>query len=214
MIEDSGDHDTDIKDFGIMWNILKKIKKPFYSLIGNHELRSMHSRKEIEQIIGYENAAFSIDLKGYHFVFLAPEVNTEVGTEDGGILRTQFFTTEDMKWLREDLQKNNLPCIVFSHFGIARENMDGNWWFEKNPTLAFWVNCEEIEDILNNDKNVLAAFCGHQHWTRETKKDGKYYYIIGSLTEDIHGDGIPDGVYFEVDLYENKVQVTVHNLRL
>ncbi len=88
LVEDFNDHDKDIINLKFIWNMLKKIKVPFYSAIGNHDLRSMSSRIEVEQIIGYEHSTFSVDIKGYHFVFLGLEVNESLGVESGGILKT------------------------------------------------------------------------------------------------------------------------------
>ncbi len=214
LIEDSGDKSTDLKDLKTTWERLKRINAPFYSVIGNHDLRAMDSRKEIEEIIGYENATFSIDLNGYHFIFLSPEVNNKVGTAAGGILRTQFLNDKDMGWLEQDLMNNNLPCIVLCHFGLAEDDMKGNWWFCNNPETAVWANRNEIKKILKQDENLIAVFSGHQHWTKSLKEDGIDYHIIGSMTEDINENGIPDGIYFEVDLTDKNLKITKHNIRL
>lgn len=77
-----------------------------------------------------------------------------------------------------------------------------------------WEIIKELKEILKQDKNLLAVFSGHQHWTRKTIKAGITYYVVGSLTENINDDGIPDGVYFEIDLEENKLNVIEHHIRL
>lgn len=58
LIEDFNDHDKDIINLNFIWNLLKRIEAPFYSIIGNHDLRSMSSRTEVEQIMGYEHSTF------------------------------------------------------------------------------------------------------------------------------------------------------------
>lgn len=45
-----------------------KFKFLFIHLFGNHDLRTINSRKKLEEIMGYENATFSFNLFGYHFV--------------------------------------------------------------------------------------------------------------------------------------------------
>ncbi|OGO87803.1 MAG: hypothetical protein A2Y24_05880 [Clostridiales bacterium GWE2_32_10] len=214
LVEDFNDHDKDIINLNFIWDILKKIKKPFYSLAGNHDLRSMQCREEVEQIMGYEHSTFSINSNGYHLVFLGLHVNTQAGTAEGGILKTQFISNEDLEWLKKDLKQNNLPCIIFTHFGVAEDEMKGNWWFERGPNCALLGNRIELKEILKNDKNLLAVFSGHQHWTKKLIEDNIIYYVIGSLTENINNDGIPDGVYFEVDLEGNKLKVDKHHLKL
>lgn len=214
LIEDFNDHDEDINNFNFIWNILKSIESPFYSTIGNHDLRSMKSRKEIEQIMGYENSTFSIDIKGYHFIFLGLTVDNKIGTADGGVQRTRVISNEDIEWLRNDLKQNNLPCIVFTHYGIAEDEMKGNWWFEECPNSALLLNRKDIKNIFKNDKNLMAIFSGHQHWTKKKTEDNVDHYVVGSLVENINDDGIPDGVYFEIDIKDNKLKVNEHHLRL
>jgi hypothetical protein len=38
--------------------------------------------------------------------------------------------------------------------------------------------------------------------------------MIGSLTENINKDGVPDGVYFEVEVNDGKVNVLEKHLKL
>jgi len=211
LIEDSGDYDKNIIDLKFIWDLLKGIKIPFYSNIGNQDLQAVGSRREIEQIMGYKNATFSIDLKGYHFVFLAPETNKN---EEDKKLKNQYFSTEDREWLKKDLQKNTLPCLVFSHFPIAEDDMAENVWFRNCFQNAFWANRNEVREILANDKNLLSVFSGHQHWTKELQENRVDYHVIGSLVEDIDNNGIPDGIYFEVDLEGENIHITKHHLRL
>lgn len=214
LIEDSGDRKKDLVDLQFVWSLLKNIKVPFYSLIGNHDLRAMSSRKEVEQIMGYDNAVFSVDIKGYHFVFLSSDINNQIGAGVGGILRTQFVSATDIKWLENDLQLNTLPYLVFSHFGIAADEMKGNYWFGKDPQYAVLGNHEEVKNILKDKVKPLAVFSGHQHWTKQVEEDGINYYVIGSLTEDMNNNGIPDGVYLEVDLDGKNIHITERHLNL
>ncbi len=214
LVEDFNNHNKDIINLNFIWKFLKNINPPFYSVTGNHDLRSMSSRTEVEEIMGYEHSTFSIDILGYHFVFLGLDVNESLGVESGGILKTQFISKEDLKWLRTDLRNNTLPSLVFTHFGIAEDDMKGNWWFESCPDHALLGNRKEVKEILKEDKNLVAVFSGHQHWTKKTVEDGISYYVVGSLTENIHDDGVPDGVYFEVNLDGNKIEVKENHLKL
>ena len=40
--------------------------------------------------------------------------------------------------------------------------------------------------------NVKGIFSGHHHWTKKIIDDGLIYYVLGSMTENINNDGIPD----------------------
>lgn len=214
LVEDFNDHDKDIINLNFIWNMLKDINVPFYSAIGNHDLRSMSSRTEVEQIMGYEYSTFSVDILGYHFVFLGLNVNKTSTVESGGILKTRCISEEDLEWLKNDLEKNELPSLIFTHYGLAEDDMKGNWWFEKNPDHAVLGNRKEIKEILKNDENLVAVFSGHQHWTKKTIEDGISYYVVGSLTENINDDGVPDGVYFELTLDGNEIEVKENHIRL
>ena len=201
-------------------------------LFGNHDLRTINSRKTLEKIMGYENATFSFDLNGYHFIILSTDINENVNIDkaevnkllkiiDGAtekeikaLFKTQFVSESEIEWLKNDLKKNNLPCIIFSHFGIAEDNQEGNYWFSKAPELGLLGNRRHIIDIINKDDNIIAIFTAHQHWTKKIAEDGKNYYILGSLTENINNDGVPDGVYFIVELDGEKIKVIERHIRL
>lgn len=214
LVEDFNDHDKDIINLNYIWNKFKNIKSPFYSCIGNHDLRSMSSRNEVEEIMGYNHSTFSFNVNGIHIVLLGTYVNNQLGTASGGIFKTQFISNEDMIWLKEDLNNNKLPTIICLHFGVAEDDMKGNWWFEPNPEHALLGNRKELKEILKNDKNILAVFSGHQHWTKTIIEDNIPYYILGSMTENINDDGIPDGVYFIVEIDGEKLNVIEKHIRL
>ncbi len=218
LIEDCRNHDNDITNLKYIWNILKRIEPTFYSITGNHDLRTMQSRKEVEEIMEYNHSTFSKDINGYHLVFLGLDLNSNLGKNlslsEGGIIKTHFLSNNDLEWLRNDLNQNKLPSIVFIHYAIAEDTMEGNWWFENCPNYALLANRKELKEILREDKNLLAVFSGHQHWSKKIIEDGIPYYIVGSLTENIHMDGTPDGVYFEVEINEKNLTINEHHLKL
>lgn len=213
-IEDTNNHEQDVINFKFIWNKIQNIKNPFYAVAGNHDLKTMKTRQELEDIMGYFHSTFSINIKNYHLIFLGLDVKNNIDTKSGGIHKTQFISKEDIEWLKEDLRKNKLPCLIFSHFGIAEDEMIGNWWFENYPEDALLKNRKELKHILNNDENVIAVFTGHQHWNKKIIENNIQYYVIGSLTENINNDGIPDGVYVEVDLLENKIEIIEKHIKI
>lgn len=206
LIEDFNDHDKDIESLKFVWNEFSKINTRFYSVIGNHDLRSMNSIKEVEQIMGYEHSTFSKDINGYHLIFL--------GTEKDEELKVQIFSKEDMDWLKKDLANNKLPCLVFLHYGLAEDDMRGNKWFEECPEKALLGNRRDLKEVLKKDENVIAVFSGHQHWTKKLEEDNINYYVIGSLTERDDDKEVPDGVYFEVELDGRKINVEEKHIKL
>jgi hypothetical protein len=212
LIEDTCNHNKDIVNLNYIWNKLKNMKCPFYSAIGNHDLRTMNSRREVEEIMGYKHSTFSININGYHLVILGTDIMPEIGIEGGGIFKTQFISNEDIEWLKNDLSKNELPCLIFTHFGLAEDNMKNNYWFDKDSECALLRNRKDVKKVIKNQKNVLAVFSGHQHWTKMIEEDGIKYYVLGSITENINNNGVPDGVYLEVDLENKTIKVTEHHI--
>ena len=200
LIEDTLSKERDIENLKYIWNKLKSIKYPFYSVIGNHDLRSMDSIKEVTEIMAYKHSTFSININDYHFVILSTDIRDKECTENGGILKTHYVSDKDLKWLKEDLNKNNLPCIICTHFGLAENDMIGNYWFGSEPELGLMRNRKQVKDIIKKDKNILAIFSGHQHWTQTLEEDGAKYYQLGSLTENIENEN--------VKVIEHHVQLT------
>lgn len=212
-IEDTNNYNQDIKNFKEIYSKFKNIKVPFYAVPGNHDLRSMKSRTEIENIIG-RYSTFSINVKGYHLIFLGLDVKNNLGTAQGGILKTQFISENDLEWLRKDLDENNLPCIIFNHFGIAEDDMIGNWWFENCPESALLANRKEVKEIFKKSNNIIGVFSGHQHWTKKIVEENINYYIVGSLIENINNDNIPDGVYFEVEIFNKELKLFEKHIKI
>lgn len=209
LIEDYNDKEEDKKNYAFILNKLKNLTCPFYSATGNHDLRSMDSREELEQLMGYEHSTFSLDFMGYHFIVLGLELDNSQSHSYGGILKAHRVSKEDLDWLKNDLENNDKPCLLFSHYSLAEDEMIGNYWFGRgtNAYRGILGNNKEVKEILKGDKNLIAVFSAHQHWTKFHIEDGISHYVIGSLSENINDNGIPDGVYFEVELKDKNISI-------
>ena len=213
-IEDFNDKEKDIENLHFICKKYAEIKPDFVSCIGNHDLRSMDNRTEVEEIFGYNHSTFSFDKNGLHIVILGTYINNNLGNEEGGIYKTQFISNEDLAWLENDLSKTTLPSIICVHFGVAEDVMKNNWWFESVPNAALLGNRKELKQIIKKHKQVLAVFSGHQHWTKTIIEDKIPYHTLGSLTENINNDGIPDGVCFVATFNGKTINVETHHIRL
>lgn len=210
MIQASKNKEKDLANLEYIWEKLQGFNVPFYTLIGNHELKSVESNKEIMDVLGYENATYGVDVNGYHLLFIGTDVN-----EEDEKYRTQYISDKDLAWIAEDLDANSdKKVIVFSHFGIAEDEMKGNFYYDKNPEGGMIINREKLKEILHKHKNILSVFCGHQHWTKAIRENGVAYYMLGALTENMNWDGIPDGVYFDVDAIDDIVRVREGHLKI
>ena len=190
---------NDKKDLSEIMGVLNKIKAPLFSVIGNHELVAIE-RNEVSKIMGHKKPTFSINLNDHHFVFL-------------GVAKGRILPAEDLMWLEKDIKGNKFPSLYFIHYGVAEDDMQGNWWSENNKNFnPLLENRDELKKILKTDKNLLGVFCGHQHWTKTIVEDGITYFVIGSLVEDMLGDGKPEGIFLEVDIKKGALHAITRKL--
>ena len=210
MIQSAQNKEKDLENLKYIWKKLQQFNVPFYTLIGNHELKSVENNKEVMDILGYENATYGVDINGYHLLFIGTDVNKEDKK-----YKTQYISDRDLKWIAEDLDANrDKKVIVFSHFGIAEVEMKGNFYYDQNPEGGMIINRKKLKNIFHRHSNILSVFCGHQHWTKTIKENGVPYYMLGALTENMNWNGIPDGVYFDVDINGDTVKVREEHLKL
>lgn len=198
-IQDANDHDADVKSLSTVAEKFKEFRCPYYMVLGNHDLKMFDSTREAEAIFGYDSFTYSLDLGGYHLIFLTNEVRPELGTAGGGTKKTHSLAEKDLVWLREDLQKTDKPCLIFTHYVF----------FEKVPGAGI-QNAEQVVDVLHKSGKVLAAFSGHTHQAYSEKRSGIAYHVLGSPIADLQETGTPDKVYYEVDLRGSEITVTEH----
>lgn len=213
LIQNAPTYEEDVNNLKHIWSVFKNFKVPFYSVAGNHDLLKI-SRKELSDIMGYNNHNFSKNINEYHLVFLGLDIDKTKTDKWAGIIKTKKLSNSTIKWLKEDLKNNNLPTLIFTHFGVAEDSMKDNVYFSKNNEAALVENRKELKQILDCDKNVLGVFSGHQHWTKQINENNINYFVLGSLIENIRNKSIPDGVYFEVSLKNNKLKVKEHHLKV
>ncbi len=208
MIQASNDRKQNLKNISYVWNKCQLFEVPFFTLLGNHELKTETNNKEVLKLIGYENATFSIDLNDTHLIFLGTDVNNKDEK-----FKTQYISKKDLNWLKKDLTQNrNKRILIFSHFGIAEDvNIADNFWSIDNGKNLMLINRKEIKSLVKN-KDIIAVFVGHQHWTKKITEDGIDYYMIGSIVENIKQNGFPDGVFIEAEINENKIHIKERHL--
>ncbi len=205
-VEDVNNREIDRTSFKKAISLLSGLQMPIYFLIGNHDVRTL-SDQDITTILGYEKMHYSFDHDAFHFVALSFEMTGE-HTKVLSDIRAEV-PREQLMWLTEDLSKTSKPTIVFIHYGLAEDDMKGNFWFESNPHNALLGNREEVRKILEESGKVKAVFNAHQHWNRMHVHNSIPYFTVTSLVENTKNDGIPAEAWTIVNLDENKIEVNI-----
>lgn len=206
LIQDTQTKEGDLACLAFALGQLKKLRCPCYSVLGNHDLKMMDHIEEVAVLMEHEPTC-AVDIQGYHLVFLTPEIRPELGTARGGCYKAQYLAEATVKWLKEDLEKNKLPCLVFTHYALAEDDsVDDECMFLKNRAA--------VKEILKKDQNLLAVFSGHIHKSAQYYEDGVSYYLIGSPTDSPNEDGIPEGCYCEIELNGRELTVTARQIKL
>lgn len=205
-IEDVNDKKIDVELFKKSIFLLSELNMPTHTLIGNHDVRTL-SENEVAEMLGYEKMYYSFDHEGFHFVVLSFKIvgdHTRIMSDIRSIV-----PTEQLEWLKTDLSKTDRPVILFIHYGLAEDDMKGNFWFEDNAFNAVIDNRAEVRSILEKSGNVKAVFNAHQHWNRMNVHSNIPYFTVTSLVENFRNDNIPSEAYTIVNLSEKKIEVSV-----
>ena len=205
-IEDVNDRQTDIKYFRRMVELLSGLKMPLYGLIGNHDVRTLQT-EEIAKLLGHERMYYSFNKKDYHFVVLSFQMvgdHTRVLSDIRAIV-----PKEQLEWLKRDLADTAKPTVIFMHYGLADDDMVGNFWFESSPQHALLGNREEVRKILEESGKVRGVITAHQHWNRMFVHNNIPYFTVTSLVENFNNDGLPAEAYSIVNLDRDRIEVDV-----
>jgi Icc protein len=153
----------DITDFGLnreyRWinNIMKRLKVPYISVIGNHDMIA-NGRKVYTEMFGPDN--FSFEYSGCKFVCLNTN-SMEVG-KDGSI--------PDLPWLQSQLSNRSAyrNAFVFGHMSPQDEEFDE-------------TKSEAYSSMLA-DADVPLSIHGHQHkFSRKPDPKGFEYLVVASM---------------------------------
>lgn len=163
-------------------DIWATFQKPKYHVLGNHDM-DLSSKEETMDYWGMPAKYYSFDQSGFHFIVLdANYINRGGSYSDydtanfyiDSSLRT-WINPEQLEWLKDDLDKTDKPCIIFSHQSLVND-----LWGVKNRSLV-----QEIFEAANRKagkQKVLACFNGHNHIDYYRKLNGIYYIDINSLS--------------------------------
>lgn len=63
---------------------------------------------------------------------------------------------EQLEWLQNDLSATTKPTMIFTHYGVAEDDMVGNFGFEGEPQHALLGNRKEVWQLLETTGDVIA----------------------------------------------------------
>lgn len=153
-------------------DIIERYRVPFYVGVGNHEIESELSQNIVKSIFempengppDFKELVYSFDHKNTHFIML----DTEIFNSFHVLGKVQ------MKWLREDLKKNQeKPIFVFGHDPAYPVYSHIGSSLDKDPAQR-----NELWAVLKKYK-VGAYICGHEHLFNRGIHDGVYQVITG-----------------------------------
>ena len=206
LIEDVNNRETDLRYFRESVQLLTPLTMPTYTLIGNHDVRTLTDRDMLE-ILNYKRLYYSFDHGDFHFIALSFTMigNHTVDLED---IKAEVLP-DQLEWLTNNLSTTSKPTIVFIHYGLADDDMKGNFWFSDEPEYGLLHNRKEVRTILEKSKKVKAVISGHQHWNRMKIHDGIPYVVVTSLVENFQNNGVATEAYTIVTVTKEQIVVDV-----
>jgi 3',5'-cyclic AMP phosphodiesterase CpdA len=178
VIEDEN-RERDMAQYGRFIATLGELRAPVLHVAGNHDQINL-SDDDLRTFWRHSGPLhYSRELNGFHFSVLRT-----VEIQDRAI----HLPDEQLSWLRQDLERATLPCIVFMHHPASEMRLDGNRWFEKRPHVCRVSERRAFQQIVSQAGNVIAVFNGHVHWNHFDLVDGIPYITIQSLIENLDDD--------------------------
>ena len=135
-----------------------RIEIPFFFLPGNHDISNKEMYDFWESNVG--KTYYSFRYKNSHFILL----NTEEGWRNG----EETFGSEQLEWLRKDIEANRDAAhrFLFMHRPV---------WYHKGESYAQW---EQIEEWLSGLSYTV--FAGHFHRLSYEMRRNRPYYVLSA----------------------------------
>lgn len=146
-----------IDDFIVANGYLKKLRAPFYHVMGNHEARGF-SKNDWQHLTGNENTYYYFDHENLRVIVL--DGNEMPGNSEEKAGEFFYISEKQIDWV-DDLLTNadekKLKKIIFMHFPITSDLENGP---EEKGKKIFREDSEALRNIFS-EHNVSAVFSGH-----------------------------------------------------
>jgi alkaline phosphatase len=147
---------------------------PTQYVLGNHCLAAM-SKADFLSEVGQAQAHSSMDINGWHLVFLdACYRRDETPYDSGNYVWTDTeIPLAQRDWLEQDLADTDLPSLVFVHQRI-----------DQPPSSLHSVSSgKAVRKIIMDSGKVAAVFQGHAHVNEVNVFGGVPYLTMAAMVE-------------------------------
>lgn len=175
-----------MEDLEIFCKTIKKLKKPYYVILGNHDAHKAAgvAPKTYMNIVNKSNPYQKTDAQSY-----AVKINDDIealmisGITPNIQSSHGFFSEETMAWIKQTLQKNrHRTVIIFQHFPLLPPYEDKErevlypdqylYLLIRNPNILFLASGHYHMDKIQTDQN------GITHISTPSLANEKQYRII------------------------------------
>ncbi len=174
---------VELGDFGIpherfapYFDIWNSFPGPKYHIIGNHEMDGGTTMEEALAYRKMKNSYYSFSQNGFLFIVL--DGNDKEYPEQKGY--RSFIGSEQVDWIKLQLDLATEPVIFFSHQGIGSDpGTPGERYSIKNATAVREIF--EAHNRKNPENRVIVSFNGHTHHDFAENINGIWYITINSM---------------------------------
>lgn len=173
--------------YNLYINLTNRIKSPLYNCMGNHEIWAWANKNKDTLHTEYGKAMYekrlkpayySIDLNGWHFIFLSSIQRDFNGVYVGGIDNKQI------EWLKKDLSTIAIktPIAIITHIPLMTlqaEYFNGS--LASNTKGDVIVNSKEVLNLFKN-YNLKLVMQGHLHYYEKLEIEGKTFITGGAVS--------------------------------
>ena len=151
-------------------SIFNSFKGDKYHVLGNHDLDSGYTRSDNLRFWDQSDSYYSFNKNNFHFIVL--DGNDTTSPPQKGY--AHYVGEEQIEWLRNDLEKTDLPTIVFSHQSLF------DLFGTENDSIIRRIF--EEENLKAGKNKIIACFNGHTHVDNYKKIGGIWYFELNSMS--------------------------------
>ena len=173
--------------------VFHQFNGPTYHVLGNHDMDGITKTQFLERVentgIPKDKNYYSFDQKGFHFIVLDGNYTSDEKDYNKDNFRgvLSYIPVKQVEWLKEDLQANQLPSIVFIH-----QLLDDSKGMKRSAQ-----NAPEVRKIMEGSGKVLCVFQGHVNAEKYSMINNIHYY---SFISTVYGSGLKHNSYVIVDV--------------